>query len=75
MSKKNTKLSAETLRDLLWETMNLVKTKKLSHAQANAVATQSREIMRTIRTEIEVAKLCGAKPGSKLLSFHGNKES
>lgn len=68
MSKK---LTAEALKDTLWETLQAVKQKKMTPTEANAVAAQSREIMRVVRTELEVLGIQGKKPGEKLVTFSG----
>lgn len=63
MKKRNT-LTAKNLKDQLWETLNGVKSKTVTPTQANAIAAQSREIIRVIRTELAVMTLSGRKPGA-----------
>ncbi len=59
--KKNKALTAENLKQILWETLQGVRSKRVDPVQANAVASTSREIMRVIRTEIDIARITGEK--------------
>ena len=49
-------LSAIALKQALWETLNAVKDDKMHPAQGDAVAAQAREILRTVKTQLQV---CG----------------
>lgn len=49
-------LSATALKQALWETLNSVKDDKMQPAQGDAVAAQAREILRTVKTQLQV---CG----------------
>lgn len=53
MAKKK-ELTAENLKQSLWETLQGVQEKKVEAKQANAIAGQSREIMRVVRAEIQL---------------------
>lgn len=55
-------LTAENLKDLLWSTMNDVKNRRMKPPEANAVATQAREICRVQKLQIDVFKLQNKKP-------------
>lgn len=48
-------LTASSLKSILWETLNDVKTEQMLPNRADAIAAQSREILRTIRTQLLVA--------------------
>jgi hypothetical protein len=48
-------LTASSLKDILWETLNDVKTEQMLPNRADAIAAQSREILRTIKTQLQVA--------------------
>lgn len=65
------KLTAENLKEVLWETLKAVRAKKLDHSRASAIASQSREIVRVVRTEIQLSKM----PGSKITGFGSPKNS
>lgn len=48
-------LKASALRDVLWETLNDVRTNTIQANRADAVAAQAREILRTVKTQLQVA--------------------
>lgn len=48
-------LTAGSLKDILWETLNDVKTEQMLPNRADAIAAQSREILRTIKVQLQVA--------------------
>lgn len=48
-------LTASSLKDILWETLNDVKTEQMLPNRADAIAAQSREILRTIKTQLQVS--------------------
>jgi len=48
-------LNAKNLKNLLWETLNNVKDGKIQPAEADSVATQAREILRTTNTQLRIA--------------------
>jgi len=48
-------LTAGSLKDVLWETLNDLKTEQMLPNRADAIAAQSREILRTIKTQLQVA--------------------
>lgn len=49
------KLSAVSLKDVLWQTLNEIKSDKMLAAQGDAIASQAREILRTIKVQLQVA--------------------
>lgn len=48
------KLNAATLKASLWETLNNIKTGDLEAAKGDAIASQAREILRTIKTQVMI---------------------
>lgn len=60
----NRKLSGENLERTLWTTLHAVRTGEMSPVQADAVATQAREITRSIRTRMAILKM-GSEPVSE----------
>lgn len=66
-------LTSENLKSELWNTLQLVKAKGISPQVANAVAAQSREIMRVVRTEISIADSMGKKPSQTILRSENRK--
>lgn len=68
-SVKKSDLTATSLKDALWDTLNRVQKKNLDPAAANAIASQAREIARIVKLEIQVAVLSGRKPSGMLVDF------
>jgi hypothetical protein len=48
-------LTATTLKDSLWGTLNQVKNRKLLPGHADAIASQAREILRTIKIQLAIS--------------------
>ena len=48
-------LSAASLKDILWETLTDLKAENIMPNRADAIAAQSREILRTIKVQLQVA--------------------
>jgi len=48
-------LTASNLKEALWTTLNQVKSKKMIPGHADAVAAQAREILRTIRVQLQIS--------------------
>lgn len=48
-------LSASHLKDVLWETLLDVKHERMLPNRADAIAAQSREILRTVKVQLQVA--------------------
>jgi len=49
------KLTAKNLKSALWETLNEVKGGKMQPMQADAIASQAREILRTTNTQLRIS--------------------
>lgn len=47
-------LKATALKDVLWETLNNVRTNQMQANRADAIASQAREILRTVKTQLQV---------------------
>jgi hypothetical protein len=45
-------LTASNLKDALWVTLNQVKAKRMLPGHADAVASQAREILRTVKSSL-----------------------
>ena len=48
-------LTAGSLKDILWETLTDLKHDNILPNRADSIAAQSREILRTIKTQLQVA--------------------
>ena len=55
MPKSTLTLTASNLKEALWTTLNQVKSKKMIPGHADAVAAQAREILRTIRVQLQIS--------------------
>lgn len=62
-------LKASGLRDVLWETLNDVRTNQMQANRADAIATQAREILRTIKTQLNVASAAKRPVPTDLITF------
>lgn len=56
MATQKTKLTAENLKEVLWETLQQVKSGKMEAGQGDAIASQAREILRTTIVQLKVAQ-------------------
>lgn len=59
--RKKPKLTAENLKQTLWETMIAVQKREIGPAEATAVSSQAREIMRIVNAEIKIAEITGSE--------------
>lgn len=48
-------LTASSLKDVLWETLNDIKTEQMLPSRGDSVAGQAREILRTVKTQMQIA--------------------
>ena len=48
-------LTASNLKEALWITLNQVKAKKMLPGHADAVASQAREILRTVKVQLQIS--------------------
>ena len=67
-------LNAIKLRDALWETLNKVKDGELTPGSADAVASQAREILRTVRTQLAIFSQASIAVTGELIDFAKPKE-
>lgn len=49
-------LSATNLKQALWETLNSIKEDAMQPGQGDAIASQAREILRTIKVQLQIAQ-------------------
>lgn len=48
-------LSAVNLKTALWETLNAIKSDTMQPNQGDAIAAQAREILRTVKVQLQVS--------------------
>lgn len=54
MSESPARLSASSLKEVLWDTLNQIKSDKMLAAQGDAIAAQAREILRTVKVQLQI---------------------
>jgi hypothetical protein len=65
-------LNANNLKSVLWDTLQEVKSGKMEAGQADAVASQAREIIRTTNLQLRVASQTNRNVSKDVLSFSEN---
>lgn len=63
------KLSAVNLKDTLWETLNNIKSDNMLPAQGDAIAAQAREILRTIKVQLQVVAQAKRNVPTEIIDF------
>ena len=54
MAASRVTLSAVNLKEALWDTLNQIKNNKMLPAEGDAIACQAREILRTIKVQLQI---------------------
>ena len=62
-------LSAINLKNALWETLNAIKDGTVQPAQGDAVASQAREILRTVKVQLQVTNQSKRSVPLDVISF------
>lgn len=62
-------LDAVSLKDALWETLQKVKSGKITAGSGDAIAAQAREILRTVRTQLAVLGQAGKSVTKEMIDF------
>lgn len=62
-------LNAINLKQALWETLENVRSGKISTAQGDVIASQAREILRTVKVQLSVFQQAGHGVSSELIDF------
>jgi hypothetical protein len=62
-------LTAVNLKQVLWETLNDLKDTKIQPAEADSIATQSREILRTVNTQLRISSQSKRNVPTELIDF------
>ena len=55
MAEKTTDLTASNLKNALWDTLKDIKTGAIQPGQGDAIASQAREILRTVKTQLQIS--------------------
>lgn len=62
-------LNASNLKSALWETLNQVKEGTMQAGNADAVASQAREILRTVKVQLQVTQQSKRSVPSDVIAF------
>lgn len=62
-------LTAKNLKQTLWETLQDIRNDNLSPGQADSVASQAREILRTTNTQLRIAAQSKRNVPTELIDF------
>ena len=62
-------LTASSLKDILWETLTDLKHENIMPNRADAIAAQSREILRTIKTQLQVSSQAKRGVPTEIIEF------
>lgn len=63
------KLNAVNLKQSLWETLNNIKDGDLEAAKGDAIASQAREILRTVNTQVKIIDKAKSEISNELKDF------
>lgn len=69
MTTETKELSAINLKNALWETLNAIKDGTIQPAQGDAVASQAREILRTVKVQLQVTNQSKRSVPLDVISF------
>lgn len=73
-SKAQPKLTATALKNVLWDTLNEVKDGSLDPGNADSIATQAREIIRTTNTQLRISHQTKRPVPTDVINFSENAE-
>lgn len=66
------KLTAQNLKNTLWDTLQKVKNGELEPSKADSIATQAREIIRTTNTQLRISQVSSRNIPIEVLNFSEN---
>jgi hypothetical protein len=73
--RNSSNLSASNLKEALWSTLNSLKSKKITPGHGDAIASQAREILRTVRTQLLVSGQTGRAVPTEVIEFSESSKS
>lgn len=62
-------LSAVNLKEALWDTLNEIKTERLPASTGDAIASQAREIIRTVKVQLQIVAQSKRQVPTELIDF------
>jgi hypothetical protein len=66
-------LTASSLKDVLWETLTDLKHENIMPNRADAIAAQSREILRTVKVQLQIAGATQRAVPQEIIDFSERK--
>lgn len=69
MASDNKELTASNLKGVLWETMTDLQSGAIQPGQGDAIASQAREILRTVRTQLMVTSQAKRSVPADVITF------
>lgn len=66
------KLNAKSLKDALWSTLNELRENTCEAGKADAIASQAREILRTVNTQLKINSQSRTPVSGDVISFGDN---
>lgn len=66
-------LTANSLREALWTTLNQVKAKKMLPGHADSIAAQAREILRTVKVQLQISSQINRPVPVEVVEFSEGK--
>lgn len=69
MASEQKELTAVNLKAALWDTLNELKTGSVQPGQADAIASQAREIIRTVRTQLLITSQAKRSVPADVITF------
>lgn len=65
----NTELNATNLKNALWETLKDIKSGAIQPGQGDAIAAQAREILRTVKVQLQVTNQSKRSVPADVIAF------
>ena len=69
MASEQKELTAVNLKAALWDTLNELKTGSVQPGQADVIASQAREIIRTVRTQLLITSQAKRSVPADVITF------
>lgn len=73
MATATKKLTATNLKNELWDTLLKVKDQSIEPGQADAIASQAREILRATKVQLQITSMSKREVSAELISFNEEK--
>lgn len=68
-AKQEPKLTATNLKNALWTTLQDIRGERMQPGEGDAIACQAREILRTVKVQLQVAAQTNRKVPTEVIDF------